>query len=199
MMVKSALPGERGRCTPFSFQFIYHHKQSCGVRSGWMGIDTITLFLLYPYTLQYSVTMHPFYAKYKKSNNTLAEVWHKKREGEVKGGRGGGAVWPRPPSTRIKYPLHHAWMGPAWASDFNFTGAETSVWELLAEGLRLPGWADGSARPGFSKTHTSKKGHVKELIFVELSWKSWTEQEISKGWKIPSIGAVMNLRSISLK
>jgi hypothetical protein len=36
-------------------------------------------------------------------------------------------------------------MGPAWASDFNFTGAETSVWELLAEGLRLPGWADGSA------------------------------------------------------
>ncbi len=49
----------------------------------------------------------------KKSNNTLDEVWHKKREGEVKGGRGGGAVWPRPPSTRIKYPLHHAGMGPA--------------------------------------------------------------------------------------
>jgi hypothetical protein len=32
MMVKSAQHSEGGGCTPSPFHFIYHHKQSCGVR-----------------------------------------------------------------------------------------------------------------------------------------------------------------------
>jgi hypothetical protein len=33
MMVKSAQPGGGGGCTPTPFHSIYHHVQSCGVRS----------------------------------------------------------------------------------------------------------------------------------------------------------------------
>jgi hypothetical protein len=37
MMVNSAQPGEYGGCTPFPFQSIYHHVQSCGGRSSLEG------------------------------------------------------------------------------------------------------------------------------------------------------------------
>ncbi len=33
MMEKSAQPGEGGGCTPTHFHYVYHHVQSCGVRS----------------------------------------------------------------------------------------------------------------------------------------------------------------------
>ncbi len=37
-MVKSAQPGEGGGCrTPSPFNSIYHHQQSCSVRSSWEG------------------------------------------------------------------------------------------------------------------------------------------------------------------
>ncbi len=39
MMVKSAQPGVGG-CNALPFHFIYHHEQSCGVRSSWEGIYT---------------------------------------------------------------------------------------------------------------------------------------------------------------
>ncbi len=37
MMENSAQPGVGGGCTPTSFHYIYHHEQSCGVRSSWEG------------------------------------------------------------------------------------------------------------------------------------------------------------------
>jgi hypothetical protein len=46
MMVKSAQPGEGGGARP-PFHSIYHHDQSCGVRSSEMA-DAFLLFLLYP-------------------------------------------------------------------------------------------------------------------------------------------------------
>ncbi len=44
--------GVSGGCTPSPFHSIYHHEQSCGVRSRWEA-DTLSLLLLYPY--RYSV------------------------------------------------------------------------------------------------------------------------------------------------
>ncbi len=51
-MVNSADPSEGGGCTPSPFHSIYHHDQSCGVRSSWEGrYRTLPLFLLYPFLL----------------------------------------------------------------------------------------------------------------------------------------------------
>ncbi len=59
MMVKSSQPGEGGGCMPTPFHSVYHHKQSCGVRSNWEGRCTPPPpprgFLLYPY--MYSVSL----------------------------------------------------------------------------------------------------------------------------------------------
>ncbi len=52
VMEKSAQPGEGGGCTPTHFHYVYHHEQSCGVHSSF-SLDTLPLFLLYPY--MYSV------------------------------------------------------------------------------------------------------------------------------------------------
>ncbi len=51
MMEKSTLPGDGGGCTPTPFHCIYHHIQSCSVRSSWEGrytppISTLPLYLL---------------------------------------------------------------------------------------------------------------------------------------------------------
>ncbi len=48
MMEKLAPAGEVGGNTPTSFHYIYHHVQSCGVRSSWRA-DTLPIFHLYPY------------------------------------------------------------------------------------------------------------------------------------------------------
>ncbi len=40
MMEKSTLAGEGGGCTPTPFHSLYHHVQSCSVRSSWEGRHT---------------------------------------------------------------------------------------------------------------------------------------------------------------
>ncbi len=51
MMEKSSQAGEGGECTPSPFHFIYHHKQSCGVRSSRQGRYTLPISPLPRYVL----------------------------------------------------------------------------------------------------------------------------------------------------
>ncbi len=54
MMVKTPQPGEGGGSTSCPFNSMYHHEQSCGVRSSWeVRYSTLLLFLQNPY--MYSV------------------------------------------------------------------------------------------------------------------------------------------------
>ncbi len=43
MMVSSAQPGERGGCKPSPFHSIYHHEQSCCLRSIWDGRSVLRI------------------------------------------------------------------------------------------------------------------------------------------------------------
>jgi hypothetical protein len=51
MIEKLAQAREGEGCTPIPFHYIYHHEQSCGVRSSWEGryttpISTLSLYVL---------------------------------------------------------------------------------------------------------------------------------------------------------
>ncbi len=48
IMIEKSQSGEGGECNPSPFHSIYHHEQSCGVRSRGQT-DTLPLFLQYPY------------------------------------------------------------------------------------------------------------------------------------------------------
>ncbi len=77
MMEKLAQAGECGWVHATPFQYIYHHIQSCGVRSSWEGRYTFPLFLLYPNISSVAPTPTP----YPRKASTLAIVtcekpWH---------------------------------------------------------------------------------------------------------------------------
>jgi hypothetical protein len=60
MMEKLAQFGEGGgvHALPTLFHNIYHHVQSIGVRSSWMG-NTLPLFLLYPSMYSVGINIPP--------------------------------------------------------------------------------------------------------------------------------------------
>jgi len=51
MMEKSTRPDEGGRCKPTPVHYVYHHVQSCSVRSSWEGRYTPPISTLPPYVL----------------------------------------------------------------------------------------------------------------------------------------------------
>ncbi len=58
MMVNSAQSVEDGGCTPSPFHSLYHHEQSCGVRSSWEGRYTSPIATLPFFPLWYRVSLY---------------------------------------------------------------------------------------------------------------------------------------------